>query len=67
VAVKSGQLRMSVWSITEPSVLANCRSCFTKKRTEFTNFTPGTFIASALALSRRSTFCSSGTSNGSVV
>jgi hypothetical protein len=34
---------------------------------EFTNFTLGTFIASALALRRRSTLASSGTSKGSVV
>ena len=67
VAAKSGQLRMSVWSITDPSVLANCRSCLTKKSTELTNRTPSTFIASAFALSSTSTFCSSGTSNGSTV
>jgi hypothetical protein len=52
--------------MSDPSVLAKCRSSFTKYMTLKTYFTVGTLSASALARRRRSTFCSIGTVQGSI-
>jgi hypothetical protein len=65
VTVIAGQVRYRVCSITLPSVEAKVVPIRTSASEDDTNRAPGTRSASAFAVSNRSIFSSTGTTNGS--
>ena len=66
VMLTLGLMRMKVWRITLPSVVARRRLSLMDRTLLETNRTPRAFIASALVRKSRSAFSSIGTSNGSI-